>query len=372
MLITSASGLDESHLSYVLPATEHHALGVDWLHRGFEDVTGGLGLKSGFDRIAFAYGYRNGVQQLRPWVGNTSIGIAGKYVSQSADLDGQSVMSASGLGFDLGLLVPLAHNLRLGLAVQDVGGTSVEHDSGLNEKIFDANYRVGLAYKPPLEGLTLALDMDDHAPLRRRVLDRQPARAQSWSEDGAGHARESRGDATTATFGLGVKYRYAQLDYAYERHPVLDVTHYTSLSLSYNPRVVTIKDATVRPSPIFRSLYQHYQENDFFDVVIGNSAPEPIEATVGIMLPKVMSVPPPGKPSCCQPRARRNTPSRSPSTRTCSTSPKPITTTSSPRWSASATLVVAVTRPSTNSLSAFTSPARASSAGTSTAWRLRL
>ena len=71
----------------------------------------------------------------------------------------------------------------------------------------------------------------------------------------------------------------------------MPATHYTSLSLSYNPRVVAIIDATIRPNPIFRSLYQHYQENDFCDVVIANSAPEPIEVTVGIFLPKIMSVP---------------------------------------------------------------------------------
>jgi len=283
-------GLNEAHLSYVLPATEHHAIGIDWFHRGFDDVSGGLGLKSGFDRIAFAYGYRNGIRRLRPWIGNTSIGIAAKYVSQDADLDGQSVMSASGLGLDLGLLVPLPHNLRLGFSVQDIGGTSVEHDSGRNEQIFDANYRMGLAYKPPIEGLTLAADIDDHARVGVEywIASQLALRAGLKTEL---DTPESRSDATTATFGVGVKHRYAELDYAYERHPVLDVTHYTSLSLSYNPRVVTIKDATVRPNPIFRSLYQHYQENDFFDVVIGNSAPEPIEATVGIMLPKMMTVP---------------------------------------------------------------------------------
>ena len=101
----------------------------------------------------------------------------------------------------------------------------------------------------------------------------------------------SRSDATSASFGVGIKYRFAQIDYAFERHPVLDATHYTSVALAYNPRVVSIKDATIRPSPIFRSLYQHYQESDFFDVVLTNSAPEPIAVSVGLMLPKVMSVP---------------------------------------------------------------------------------
>ena len=90
---------------------------------------------------------------------------------------------------------------------------------------------------------------------------------------------------------MGVKYRFAQIDYAYERHPVQRPTHYTSISLAHNPRVITIKDAIAWPNPIFRSLYPHYQENDFFDVVISNSATEAIEASVSLFLPKVMSVP---------------------------------------------------------------------------------
>ena len=282
-------GLGESYLSYVLPVTDTHALGLDYFHRGYDDFSGGLGLQSGHNLLSVAYGYRNSMQRLRPYVGNTSVGAAAKYVSLGAELDGRSVISASGVGFDLGLLVPLPHRLRFGFAVQDVGGTSVEHDSGRNEKLYDSRWRAGLAYKP-VDGLTVAADVDDHLRLgaeywlRGLLALRAGLRSERDSPD-------SRADATTPTFGFGVKYRYAQLDYAYERHPVLDATHYTSVSLSYNPRVITIKDATIRPSPVFRSLYPHYQETEFFDIVLSNSAPEPVVVTVGLFVPKVMSVP---------------------------------------------------------------------------------
>ena len=282
-------GLSESYFSYVLPVSDSHALGIDWFHRGFDDVSGGLGLKSGFDKFAIAYGYRNSIQQLKPYVGNASIGVAAKYISQDVDLDGTSAMSASGVGLDLGLLVPLPHGVRLGLAVQDVGGTSVEHDGGFSEELFDAHYKIGVAHKP-IEGLTVAADLDDHARLGAEywIAGQLALRAGIKTEL---DSPESRGDATSLGLGLGAKYRFVQFDYAYDRHPILDVTHYTSLSVSYNPRVVTIKDATIRPNPIFRSLYRHYEETDFVDIVIGNSAAEPIAADVRIMLPKVMSVP---------------------------------------------------------------------------------
>lgn len=282
-------GLTHSYLGYSLPVGDNHALGLDWLYEGFNDVDRGLGLEAMQNQFGFAYAYRNSIQRLRPLLGNTAIGFRGKYVTQAISEDSRSELSTTGWGWDLGLLAPLPYSLRLGLVVQDVGGTALGYGSGLSETVFDPHYRLGLACKP-LEGLTLATDLDDefHAGAEYWFLGQLALRAGMHTEL---HTPESFGDATTIGFGLGVKYRFAQLDYAYERHPVLAPTHYTSLSLAYNPRVVSIKETNIRPSPIFRSLYRHYQENDFFDVVIANASQEPIEATVSLMLPKMMSVP---------------------------------------------------------------------------------
>ena len=282
-------GLKESYLSYVLPIGESHAVGIDWFNRGFDDDHSGLGLESHANKISLAYAYRNHIERLPRFIGNASMGINAKFRSQDADLDGITVMDASGFGLDAGLLLPLPYGVRLGLAVQDIGGTSLEHDGGLSEEVFEARYRVGLAHKP-IEGLTVGADLDDHFRVGAEYWIRGQLALRAGLKTEL-DTPESFADATTATFGLGVNYRFARFDYAYERHPVLDATHYTSLSLSYNPRVVAIKDATIRPNPIFRSLYRYYEESDFCDVVISNSAPEPIEATVSILLPKVMTVP---------------------------------------------------------------------------------
>ncbi len=278
-------GLNHSYLNYVLPVGDHHAIGVDWLNLGFDDSE----LSTGQNKLAFAYGYRNGIESLRPYIGNAAIGVSGKYRSFNVDLDGNNLGSASGWGFDLGLLAPLPYGVRLAVVAQDVGGTSLQYENGISETAYESRYRVGLSYRP-VEGLTLGMDLDDSFHLGaeywlRGLLALRAGMATELDTP------ESFAGATTATFGLGVKYRFAQIDYAYERHPVLAPTHYTSISLAYNPRVISIKDATIRPNPIFRSLYPHYQENDFFDVVISNSATEAIEASVSLFLPKVMSVP---------------------------------------------------------------------------------
>ena len=278
-------GLNHSYLDYVLPIGDHHALGVDWLHIGFDDSE----LNTGQNKLSFAYGYRNGIEGLRPFIGNTAIGVSGKYRSFNVDLDGNNLGSASGWGFDLGLLAPLPYGLRLAVVAQDLGDTDLQYENGISETVYDSRYRLGLSYRP-VEGLTVGMDLDDSFHLGGEYWLRGllALRAGMVTEL---DTPESFGNATTMTFGLGLKYRFAQIDYAYERHPILAPTHYTSISLAYNPRVVSIKDAIVRPNPIFRSLYPHYQENDFFDVVISNSATEEIEASVSLFLPKVMTVP---------------------------------------------------------------------------------
>ena len=153
--------LSDSYLGYLLPASDNHALGIDWFREGFDDVKSGLGLKSSQNKIGFAYGYRNSIQQLKPYIGNLAAGIRGKYISQGIDLDEQEVLNASGWGWDLGILAPLPYGVRLGFAAQDIFGTSLEHNGGTSEEIFPAHYRFGAAYKP-IEGLTVAVEIDDH------------------------------------------------------------------------------------------------------------------------------------------------------------------------------------------------------------------
>ena len=280
-------GLRESYLSYVLPLTESHAFGADWFHRGFDDVEGGLGLDASQNRFGFAYGYRNDIERRR-YIGDSAVGVTARYIGQRASLDGATAMDASGFGFDAGLLVPVTSGLRFGLAVQDIGGTAVEHESGFREDILSTHLRLGLAYKPPLGGLTLAADLDDHfrAGAEYWVSRQLALRAGLKSEI---ETPESRGQATSINAGFGLKNRYVQLDYAYENPPVLGATHYVSVALEYDPNAIGIKDAGIRPRPVFRSLYRHYRETDFFEVVLSNSASEPITVIVALMLPKAMA-----------------------------------------------------------------------------------
>ena len=189
-------GLNQSYLAYSLPIADDHALGFDWFNLDFDDSE----LGAGQNKINFAYGYRNGIGALKPYIGSTAIGVAGKYRSLSVDLDGNQLTSASGWGFDLGLLAPLPFGVRLGLSVQDLGGTSLAHDGGVSEQLYDTRYRLGLAHKP-IEGLTIAAGLDDALRFGAEYWVRGllALRAGVLTEL---DTPESFGDATTASFGL--------------------------------------------------------------------------------------------------------------------------------------------------------------------------
>ena len=202
-------GLDQTYFGYSLPLGDNQALGLDWLHLGFDDSELGLGTS----KINFSYGYRNGIAALKPFLGNTAIGLSGKYRSYSVDLDGENLTSASGWGFDLGLLVPLPYKIRFGLTVQDFRGTSISHGSGVSEKAFSGRYSYGLAGRA-LEGLTLTTQVDDAWRFGAEywLSGLLALRGGAATER---HSAENFVDATTLTFGFGLKYRFATFDYAY-------------------------------------------------------------------------------------------------------------------------------------------------------------
>ena len=138
-------GLNHSYLNYVLPVGDHHALGIDWLHLGFDDSE----LSTGQNKLSFAYGYRNGVEFLRPFIGNTAVGVSGKYRSFNVDLDGNNLGSASGWGIRSG--TACSATLRpspKAVVAQDLGGTDLQYENGLSETVYDSRYRVGMSYRP--------------------------------------------------------------------------------------------------------------------------------------------------------------------------------------------------------------------------------
>ena len=276
-------GLNNSFTSYVFPLFERHALGIDWLRESFGDDE----LQDALNIINLGYGF-----QLHRAL---SLGVGTKAAFQTIELDGVSLRSASGFGFDLGLVfTPKSapfDKLRFGLTLQDVGDTKVrDSNTQFEEVLLEQNVRGGVAYQAT-QDVTLAADIDqnnvhfgaEYQPIASLIVRGGLNRALS----------EPNGADNSLAFalGFGLKYNSIQLDYAFENHPTLPATHHATVSLSYNASVVNIKDAIIRPAPIFKSLYRTYEASDFVDVVLRNASPDPLPVTVSIEVPTLTDAP---------------------------------------------------------------------------------
>ena len=222
-----------------------------------------------------------------------SIGLTGKFLSNAPKWGGTQVDKMTGFGFDAGALVDFGgftkvlDGLRVGFQARDIGGTSATHDTETSEEIHPALYTLGASYKI-LDNLTVVSDvtLNDrvHAGAEYTLLNMFSLRA--------GLARDIYDGGSDMLFsgGLGFRWKGIGFDYAYQSHPVLNATHHFGLSFTYNPSYITIKDARVRPTPLFRALYRHYETDPTFaEVTLKNTAQEPLTVSVGLRVPTMMS-----------------------------------------------------------------------------------
>jgi len=273
------SNLKLAYGGATIPLGDRQAVGLDMFYETVDDD----GLS--FTRYDLRASYGASVFS---WL---SLGINGKYVVPlSVKQEGTQAGEAKGFGFDLGTLldlgplVPRLEGLRLGFIARDVGGTSAKHDTEISEKIQRATYAVGASYKVT-DQLTLAADLDDrvHLGAEYTLFNLLSLRA-GWQRDVRGYSSEMYYSG-----GVGIKYRGLKFDYAYETHPTLNPSHYLSLSFVYNPSYVTIKNARVMDTPLFRALYRYYEsEPQFAEVTLKNTSPEPLKVSVGISVPTMM------------------------------------------------------------------------------------
>ncbi|KPK88856.1 hypothetical protein AMJ80_10540 [bacterium SM23_31] len=265
-------GLANSYFGYVLPVSDNHALGIDWMHLGQADDE--LGYRQ--DNFNLAYSLR------LPW--NISIGTKAKIIDTDITLDGTSWGKSRGYGFDIGFMMRPTENLRLALVGQDIGGTSVTYDNDITEEVKPQKFRFGAAYSP-LEGLLLAADLDDriHAGAEYWIMGILALRG------GVQKNLKIIDDynPTIISAGFSTRYRFIQFDYAIESHPNLDITQRFGFSIYYNPSLVSIKDAVIKPVPLFRSLYRKYSEEEFAEIVLKNSSQERLPVRVRLDIPKV-------------------------------------------------------------------------------------
>lgn len=274
------SGLNTGYGAATIPIGERQAVGADMFYESYSDNE--LSFTSFNLRASYGLSLFN-------WL---SVGGNAKYVAPlSVKYNNNQVDDPRGFGFDVGTLLdfgnllPALEGLRVGAVVRDVGGTSVKHDNDFSENIYPATYVVGASYKLN-DSFTFAADLDDRARfgVEYSLLNLLSLRA------GVQRTVQGYGTGMYYNGGAGIKWRGIKLDYAYETHPTLNPTHYMTLSFVYNPSFVTIRDARINQTPLFRALYRSYeQEPEFAQVTLKNTSQDPLRVNVGLRIPTLMA-----------------------------------------------------------------------------------
>jgi len=267
-------GITQSYIGIVRPFGDKLALGMDWANVGFDD--GELGYAD--NKLNFSFGYQP--HKL------VSFGGTLKYIFKDMTLDGTSYGKSSGIGYDVGLLISPLKNLRFGLGLFDLGGTSVSYENKVTETILGQAFKLGIAYMP-FDGLTLAMDVGDryHAGMEYVLKNRIKFRA------GVQKNRIEPEEILVPSAGLSFKFKSIIVDYGYEDHPYMEPTHRFSLVLQLSPAVVSISTTVINHNPIFRSLHRYYESNPFLKVGLKNISDADLPVSVSLFVPTMMDNP---------------------------------------------------------------------------------
>ncbi|MED5427717.1 MAG: tetratricopeptide repeat protein, partial [Candidatus Neomarinimicrobiota bacterium] len=267
-------GITQSYIGIVRPFGDKLALGMDWASVGFDD--GELGYAD--NKLNFSFGYQP--HKL------VSFGGTLKYIFKDMTLDGTSYGKSSGIGYDVGLLISPLKNLRFGLGLFDLGGTSVSYENKVTETILGQAFKLGIAYMP-FDGLTLAMDVGDryHAGMEYVLKNRIKFRA------GVQKNRIEPEEILIPSAGLSFKFKSIIVEYGYEDHPYMEPTHRFSLVLQLSPAVVSISTTVINHNPIFRSLHRYYESNPFLKVGLKNISDADLPVSVSLFVPTMMDNP---------------------------------------------------------------------------------
>ena len=267
-------GITQSYLGFVRPFSDRIALGFDWSSVGYDDNE----LAYSENKLNFAVG----VQPHKLF----SFGFTLKYLMRDMLLDEASYGKGSGVGVDAAFLIQPLKNLKVGIGMYDLGGSSIAYKDKTTEPILGQAFKLGISYMP-INGLTIAGDVGDriHFGAEYVVASRVSFRA--------GLQQDITGDEKlfVPSAGLSIKFRTIVMEYGYESVPFLEPTHRFTLALQLSPAVVSITKTTVAHNPIFRSLHRYYESEPFVKVGLKNISDEDLPVNVSLFVPTMMDNP---------------------------------------------------------------------------------
>ena len=252
--------LETNYVSLAIPASDRTAFGLDWVQIGFDDDE----LQAKQNNFNFAYS----LNLFSP----LSVGVNLKYLTRSSSLDGQSKGAMIGWGTDVGALLKLGRQWRVGVFAQDFIGFSSEsrisrgtwfrHDTGSREEVFPTLYKFGIAYHP-IPQWRIAADITDRLHIGTEFTP-NPSFALRAGLQKDRHTKEP----PTYSFGGGIKYKWLNFNLAYQLPPTLPPTTYVSLSLNFDFRKLPVQIEHIRFADLYPVHYYYYANPNDAETII--------------------------------------------------------------------------------------------------------
>ena len=267
-------GVSQSYLGFVRPFSDRVALGFDWSNIGYDDSE----LTYSENKLNLAVG----VQPHKLF----SFGLTLKYLMRDMLLDEASYGKGSGVGIDAAFLIQPLKNLKMGIGIYDLNGSSISYKDKTTETILGQAFKLGISYMP-INGLTIAGDLGDriHLGAEYIVASRVSFRA-GVQQDISGEEK-----LLVPSAGLSIKFKTIVMEYGYESVPYLEPTHRFTIALQLSPAVVSITKTTIAHNPIFRSLHRYYESEPFVKVGLKNISDADLPVDVSLFVPTMMDNP---------------------------------------------------------------------------------
>ena len=267
------TGIETSNLGYLLPLADRYAMGVDWNRLGTDD--GELGFEQ--NSFRWSYGHR--------LVESLFVGFGLRYLTMDMSLDDRTLAQGSGWGVDLAALGSIGPRVTAALVVRDATDTGLSFEGGGSDTVARRWWRVGLAYRPR-PGSTVAVDWDDRLHVGAEYVHRNTLALR------VGAIRDPEDpDPFTWTAGVGLRYRFLQLDYAYVVPPSLPADSHFSLHLSFDLSSAKVRVERVDVGEVYPAVRGRYAIHPVGTARLVNRDTRPHQATVSFYMPRWMEFP---------------------------------------------------------------------------------
>ncbi|MBI3193990.1 MAG: hypothetical protein HYZ34_05895 [Ignavibacteriae bacterium] len=129
------------------------------------------------------------------------------------------------VGFDVGFLISVHHQVKIGLAATNVNAPSI----GANDEQLARTFSVGVSYIP-IQELSLMLDYVKEM--------KQPASPrfgfEYWLIESVAFRAGISDEPTSYSTGIGVRYSMIEVDYAFYTHQEFGLTHQATILFSFD------------------------------------------------------------------------------------------------------------------------------------------